>query len=237
MGIFTTREARPTAGPGASAELDAALSARLPAGFAPVGEALASGSRSVVDACWVVGRDLAEVGASLGECLDGLRTTTRLVRHSDPTFTESQAVAVAWSEGTLAFLHRLSCADPMTGLGSQAHLRERLTELYREHGSGGMRRRFALVVVETTAPEEFVGHARRMTLHGEMARSVFAGSEPLGRVGVRRLVVVAARDARLPTRVALLRRMYDDRPVHLWIEGLPGTDAAAASLLDELARD
>ncbi|WP_307827783.1 hypothetical protein [Nocardioides sp. SYSU D00038] len=236
MGIFTAREARTLADPGVGAELTEAQRRRLPAGFESVGEALAAGSRSVVEACWVVGRDLAEVGASLGEVLEGLRSTTLLVRGDEPAFAEVHATSVAWSEGTLAFLHRLSCSDPMTGLASQAHLRERLAECYREVGDGAVRRAFALVVVEAAVPTDFVGHAQSMTWYGEMARSVFPGRETIGRVGVRRVVVIAPRDDQLALRVSLLGRMLAGRGVRVWIEGLPGTDHVATQLLDELAR-
>lgn len=224
-----------------SAELTRAQRASLPEGMESVGEALASGERSVVEACWVVGRDLAEVGASLGESLDRLRSTTQLVRQRDPDFAETQALASAWSEVTLTFLHRLSCADPMTGMASHAHLRERLAERYREMeaetGNDGLRHRMALVVVQLPGPRDFVGHAQRMTRYGEMIRGAFSGPETIARVGVRRVVVLATRDAELPTRAGLVRRMLPARGVRVWIEGLPGGECTAIKLLDELARD
>ncbi len=237
MGIFATRAARAVAVSGTSAELTPAQRLLIPQGLEAVGEALVSGTRSVVEACWVVGRDLAEVGVSLGESLDRLRSTTQLLARRDPAFDEIQALSTSWSEVTLTFLHRLSCADPMTGLASHAHLSERLAERYRECSIGGLRREGALVVLEVPGPSEFVGHAQRMTRYGEMARGVFSGAETIGRVGVRRLVVVAQRDRELVPRVGLLRRMVADRGVRIWIEGLPGTERAALHILDELARD
>lgn len=237
MGIFATREPRQASRATAGAELTQAQQAALPPGLESVGEALAGQSRSVVEACWVVGRDLAEVGASLGESLDRLRSTTQLVRGRDPVFEETHALASAWSEVTLTYLHRISCADPMTGLASQAHLRERLAERYRGQDAGGRRGAAALVVIETQAPRDFVAHTKRITQYGEMARGVFGGSETVGRVGVRRIVVLAERDAELATRVQILRRMLDGRGMRVWIEGLPESERAATSLLDELARD
>ena len=53
--------------------------------------------------------------------------------------------------------------------------------------------------------------------------------------------MLALRDEQLSQRTALLRRLVnaldlEGRPVRVWIEGLPGSDASAAVLMDELAR-
>ena len=121
----------------------------LPARFEAVGEALASGSGSA-DACAVVGRDLARDGASLHEGLEALRTTYQRVRGLDPAYDDVLALSLAWSESTLGYLHQISCADPMTGLASLAHLRSRLADLYRGQGPefGRVRHRYALVVAD-----------------------------------------------------------------------------------------
>lgn len=213
--------------------LTADIRAALPDGFEGAAEALAEPSRSAVDACWVVGRRRAGIGSSLDECLDGLRTTTQLVGRRDPAFDELRALCLGWSEETLAYLHQLSCSDPVTGLATHAHLRERISELYRD----AVARRHALVVTEAalTPSDDPVTAARSLTLLGHTARSVFEG-EPIAQVGHRRVVVVAPRDAHLPTRVSLLRRMADHSADRIWIEGLPDTDQYAAALLDELAR-
>lgn len=233
------------AGPEARGELPDGLRQALPPRFEAVGEALASGTGSV-NACWEAGRELASMGASLGDALDGLRTTSQLVRRTGPDFSETRALSVAWSEGTLAYLHSLSCEDPLTGLASHAHVRLGLSGLYRDAAphADDVRRSHALVVVESIGPQDggagsqtdVLVHALQLARAGKSARSVFAGSETIGRVGVQRVVVVAARDPRLAQRVALLRRMVDSHPARVWIEGLPGSDAAAAALLDELAR-
>ena len=125
----------------------------LPTAFEAVGEALIAG-RSATDACEVVGRLLGSQGVSLEETLADLRTTYELVLGTEPAFTDACAVALGWSEATLAYLHQLSCADPLTGLASMAHLRGRLTELYRgdARGPAPLRDRYALVVVEAAAP-------------------------------------------------------------------------------------
>jgi len=189
----------------------------------------------------VVGRTQAELGSSLGESLEGLRATTQLVVARDPLFDESHALSLAWSESVLGYLHGLSCADPLTGLSTHAHIRERIAELYRNAvadaiGANSVSRSHALVI--TDAGEVLldpVSTARRMTLLGQAARTVFSGSETIGQVG-HKVVVVTPRNDALPERVSLLRRMVVRQAERVWIEGLPGTDASAVSLLDELAR-
>ena len=217
-------------------ELTEELMAALPPRFEAAGEALAVGGSSVLEACWVAGRDLADAGVSLGESIEGLRSTTRLVGRRDPSFEELRALSVAWSESTLGYLHGLSCSDPLTGLSTLAHLRDRIADLYRDSREDA--RRHALVVTQLGSPPglDTVASSRRLTLLGHAARTVFDGSEPIGRVGPSRVVVVATRDDALAPRVTLLRRMVADRADRVWIEGLPGTDASAVNLLDELAR-
>lgn len=212
--------------------------AALPLGFEAAGEALAARSPYVVETCWVVGHDLAGQGVSLGESLEALRATTRLIAGREPTFDESHSLAVAWSEATLGFLHRLSCADPLTGLATHAHVRERISELYRDSRA----RRHALVITDAHLPSprqdgvDTLAVARRMTLLGETARTVFSSAAAIGQIGHNRLIVVVPRDQSLGSRVSLLKRMVEDTADRIWIEGLPETDIGAGYLLDELAR-
>ncbi|MDT0200951.1 hypothetical protein [Nocardioides sp. AE5] len=210
----------------------------IPQRFAAVGEALASGSGSV-GPCEVAGTALAQDGASLDEALDQLHRTTQAVLGQDPSFDDVRALSRGWSETALAYLHQLSCEDPLTGLSSLAHIRSRLSELYRGTADPGSDH--ALVVLDlpdAEATDDSFTRAMRMARLGDVARTVFAGSESIGRCGERRIVLLAGRDARLGRRVALLRTMvtFGDRPARLWIEGLPPSDEAAGFLLDELCR-
>ena len=209
----------------------------LPPRFEAAAESLADATPNVLEACWLAGRDLAQAGASLGEGLEGLRATTRLVRRRDPTFAECHALSLAWSETTLSYLHGLSCADPLTGLATLAHLRERISELYRDAAA----RSHALVVTQADlgGPDgdlDPISSARRLALLGESVRSVFTRSATVGRVGRVRVVCLVPRDEALASRVSLLTRMLADAADRVWIEGLPHTDESAAHLLDELAR-
>ncbi|MGZ6733344.1 MAG: hypothetical protein ACXVDH_01765 [Nocardioides sp.] len=242
MGIFARQRTR-REHQQSSAELTDELRSALAPQFEAVGEALAAGTSSM-EACWVVGRRQAEQGASLGESLEGLRATTRLVAGRDPVFDESHALSLAWSESVLGYLHGLSCADPLTGLSTHAHIRERIAELYRNAvadsiGSSSVSRSHALVVTDVGHAADVrdpVSVARRLALLGDAARTVFAGSETIGQIGTTKVVVVAPRNERLADRVSLLRRMVVPEASRVWIEGLPGSDASAVSLLDELAR-
>jgi hypothetical protein len=239
VGIFATRAKRAAAAPEVIGELSDELRAALPQHFEAVGEAIASGAASVA-ACGEAGRVLASAGVSLGDALDSLWTTFWMVRGREPDHPEVRSLSVGWSEATLGYLHRLSCVDPLTGLSTQAHVRGRLSELFRDPAcdDGGARRHHALVVIEALDDGGTLTHAARMAQLGETARTVFAGAETIGRVGPRRVVVLTARDEWLPRRVALLRRMLDQAhpDTRLWIEGLPGSDATAGALLEELAR-
>ncbi|EGD41297.1 hypothetical protein NBCG_04294 [Nocardioidaceae bacterium Broad-1] len=218
-------------------ELSEEQRAALPPRFEAVAEALAERSSYVAEACWVVGHDLAEIGVPLGESLEDLRLTTQTVHSRDPAFAEVHALSVAWSEATLGYLHTISCADPLTGLSTLAHVRERISDLYREAKACS----HALVVTDAHVPgtrgkTDSIATARRMSLLGQTARTVFAGAAAVGQVGHSRMVVVAPRDETLVKRLGLLKRMVEHSADRIWIEGLPENDRSAGFLLDELAR-
>lgn len=252
MGFFATRS-RAAASVRSDATTDGTTREDMgvPPRFRAVSEALASGAGSV-DACAVLGHQLAQDGASLDECLEGLRITAAATTGAVPGYDDVRALSVAWSETTLGFLHQLSCEEPLTGLATLAHVRSRLSELQRQpdrEQPQGLRETHALVVVELRQrsrpvlggdDENTLTRSLRMAHLGRVARTIFPGTEVIGRLGLRRVVVVAARDERLGRRVALVRRLAgldDSIGVRVWIEGLPATDAATAVVLDELARD
>ena len=247
--IFATRGRRLTvADPGMSVPEPADERSGLPHRFEAVGEALISGS-DVIVVCSVAGQELARDGASVEEALTGLRATWRTVVGTDPTYDVVAALLTAWSETTLGYLHQLSCEDPLTGLSSQAHLRSRLSELYRlgtTAGGGGVADH-ALVVLAmpfgddpSEQPADHFTRAMRLARAGELARTSFARDETVARLGLHRVGILTRRDERLGRRVKVMRTLLagaePDVPVRVWIEGLPGTDAGAGMLLDELAR-
>jgi antitoxin (DNA-binding transcriptional repressor) of toxin-antitoxin stability system len=257
MGIFATLVRR---GAHAEATADAVPAGdvrglMLPARFEAVGERLVAG-HDATSACAVVGRETARDGADLGEALDGLRDTYARVQGGEPDFRAVRALCVAWGEETLGYLHQISCEDPLTGLASLAHLRARLSEIYRsaEQGERSTTTSHALVVVDVPLL------ARRPSVEGgrsdvgagfesalwlarlaDHARLVFPGGETIGLASPSRLVVVAERGDLLAPRVGLLRGLVEDMDprgerARVWIEGLPPSDVGAGLLLDEIAR-
>ena len=249
MGIFATlarRGAQAEVAPGVGPVED--VQHLLPARFEAVGEHLAAG-RDASNACAMVGRDMARDGADLGEALDGLRTTYARVLGGEPDFRAVRALGVAWSEETLGYLHQLSCEDPLTGLASLAHLRARLSEVYRiaEQGGTSTTTSHALVILDLpllarpSAWEDAFEATLRLARLAESARMAFPGGETICQANQRRLVVVAQRSDLLARRVGLLRSLAQDAApassrARVWVEGLPPTDDGAAMLLDELAR-
>jgi hypothetical protein len=239
--MATRKRSTTTADPGSGQELTNELRAALPPRFEAVGEALASGSGSIV-ACEVLGSMLARDGVSLAEALDDLARTWELVRGEAPAYAESRALAVAWGEATLGYLHAVSCEDPLTGLASLAHLRTVISDLRR---GGPVHETHALVVVAVEIAHgsrhfgEPLARAMEDAQLGATVRGVFAGVETIGHLAPGRLAVLARRDELLLRRFDLLLRMIDagdpPRP-RAWIEGLPETDESVVALLDELTR-
>jgi hypothetical protein len=221
--------------PPASAEPTPPRQSPLP-GWGSVGESLAGqdGSTAVLERCQVVGRNLAEAGASVREGLEGLRSTTLLVRGREPTFEEALALADGWAEATLSWMQRLTCADPATGLATEAHLTQLLTDCYRS--SPGEIERLLLVVIEVSAQEPQARQVRRLSLMGGTASSAFPDARAVARFGGRRVVVLTARSPNVQTRTKLLGRMLEDLPVVVWVEPLPSSGESAVWLLGELAR-
>ena len=203
----------------------------VPPGFEAVAETMLSGD-AAAEGYWSLGASLADAGVSLADGFADLLTTAAAVAQREPTFAEARAFASGWGDATLAYVNDLTCADPLTGLSTQAHLRERVAGLYRGASAG----RHALVIAESRAAGDRISAARSMTLLGEAARTVFPAAEAIGQVGHGRVVVLAPRDAGLGPRVSLLRRLAEHETDRVWIEGLPHSDRSAGRLIDELAR-
>lgn len=252
MGIFAAwgrqSATTPVDGPGTSVA-DPGGTVRLPVGFEAVGEALLLGQSPLL-ACEVVGRVTGMDGATVEEALSGLRQTWQAICGQDPSYEAVAALVGAWSEATLSVVSHLSCEDPMTGLSSHGHMRSSLSLLYRGHRTGAAHPRDSHALVVVDLPDDRhgggssgdpIGRSMRMATLGEAVRTVFPGSEVIGRVGAHRVAVLAERDAKLGVRVRLLRRLVDGVDVsgydaRVWIEGLPASDLASGLLLHELAR-
>lgn len=217
----------------------------VPRHFDAVVEALTA-RRDPAPACAVVGSTLAADGASLNEALSALRATYASLGLGEPTFAAAEALSLAWSEETLAFIGEISCEDPLTGLASTAHLRARIAEVYREAGAGHetVRRSHALLVVDlglrsTRGPVDPFDQALRVAGAAEVVRDAFPGGETLARVGRDKVVALTRRRADLGAAVAALRLTLQETGVapeaRLWIEGLPDDVAGAVRTLGGLA--
>jgi hypothetical protein len=175
----------------------------------------------------VVGRDLAERGVPVGEALGELRSTTRHAVDREPSFEECESLVEAWADATLGYLNRISCADPLTGLDSQAHLLALLT------APGDADR--IMVVLEVSRPDDFFELARRLALLADLSRGVFPQARTVARVGVRRLVALVPAQPDLGTRVGLLVRGAAGAE-RVWVEPIPVSPRAREALVDRLAR-
>ena len=221
-------------------------------GYEALADALLFGS-DVAAVSAEIGSAMARDGASLHEAMDALRDTYAMCTGQEPAYAASRALALAWSEASLQYLHALSCEDPLTGLASLAHVRSRLTEIYREAERRGdnVVTTYALVVVELIQHARGGGAAHRLdrvlelTAAAECLRAVFSGGETLGRLGRQRAVAVVPRAAAVGGLVPTLRSLLadwggqaggDGLTSRVWIEQLPINNEAAGRLLDELAR-
>ena len=213
----------------------------LPARFEAVGERLSAGY-DVRSACAEVGRMLARDGADLGEALDGMRTTYARVLGGEPDFRALRTLCQAWSEETLGYLHQLSCENPLTGLASLAHLRARLSEVYRdaEQGDVPVSASHVLVVLDVSLldgpppvrpprdpPMDPFAAALRKVRLAERVRLAFPGGETISQVGSGRLVVLAARTDLLARRVGLLRDLVEDPDPYADPAAHPSADPSA----------
>jgi hypothetical protein len=157
-----------------------------------------------------------------------------------------QALALGWAEVTCDPTAAASCADPLTGLAVPAYLRQRLGEVYREGERRGLPvpATHALLVAEI----ELSGGSRltqlsRSVLLAECLRVTFPGGETLCGIAPGRVVALVRRTGGLSAWAAALRRLLaleleplTARPARIWIEGLPGTLAAAHLLVADLVR-
>ncbi len=193
---------------------------------------------------------MARDGADLGEALDGLRATYARVLGGEPDFRAVRALCVAWSEETLGYLHQLSCENPLTGLASLAHLRARLSEVYRaaEQGGKSTNTSHALVVVDlpllarAAVWRDPFGERCGWSAAGRDARAlVFPGEETIGQVsraGWSSIASAAICSPDVSGCCVPSSRTWPREPARarVWIEGLPPSDDGAGFLLDEIAR-
>lgn len=176
-------------------------------------------SERLAAACGEAGRALAGAGVPLGGALDALAGQWGSVLGEDPPFAAVRSFADAWGDGTLAWLHRLDCRDPLTGLAGPGHLRTRVSEVLAEPSPRDPG--WAVVVADLggARPANSLAEALLLARAGAMVRSVFGGEETAASLGGARLGLLARGGGWLTRRSGLLERM-------LATTGLPEGTAA-----------
>lgn len=220
----------------------------VPAGFEPLFDALEDGA-PLLGVVEELGRSAAAEGTALDDALANLALTYQAVGEivDEPPFEVVRALAGAWADSSMRFLHSISCEDPLTGLASLAHVRTRMSEVYRESGRQGVvpTSTHALLVVQLHWPDTVTttfDRLLRLIDVAEILRSVYTGDEVIGQVTGSRAVALVRRDESIGNSVSSLLCLLQDWEqrtgvvTRLWIEGLPASQLAGEALLDELAR-
>jgi hypothetical protein len=220
----------------------------VPAGFEPLFDALEDGV-PLHGVAEELGRAAAAEGAALDDVLGNLAATYQAVGDvvDEPPFEVTRWLAAAWADSSLRFLHSVSCEDPLTGLASLAHVRTRMSEVYRESDRRGVvpTPTHALLVVQLHWPQAVTSpfdRLLRLIDVAEMLRSVYTGDEVVGQLTGSRAVALVRRDDNIGSSVSGLLGLlqeWEQRTgvvTRLWIEGLPASQVGGEALLDELAR-
>ncbi|HSS68627.1 MAG TPA: hypothetical protein VLK34_08740 [Nocardioidaceae bacterium] len=217
-------------------------------GFEPLFDALEDGE-PLLGVVEEIGRSASAEGVALDDVLANVAVTYQVSGDivDEPPFEVVRAVAGAWADSSLRFLHSVSCEDPLTGLASLAHMRTRMSEVYRETDRLGIvpTSSHALLVVQLHWPDTATttfDRLLRLIDVAELLRSVYTGDEVVGQLTASRTAVLVRRDSTIGQSVSSLLGLlqeWEERTgvvTRLWIEGLPATQLAGEAMLDELAR-
>ena len=208
-----------------------------------------------------LGRARAQAGAGLDETLTDLAALhavlTTDVRDgliaTDPDAAPTplvRAAALAWAEASCGDLRSAEATDNLTNMTTQAYLRTRLGEVYRQAARVGLPavETHALLVV-TMDLSTVSGWPRlmAMVLVADALREIFDGGESIALLGPSVAAVLAERDPGFGDRALsagwlITERLKVDpqlepsrRPV-LRLERLPATQEEARDLLQSISR-
>ncbi|MBA2444278.1 MAG: hypothetical protein H0V49_02980, partial [Nocardioidaceae bacterium] len=163
-------------------------SAWIPAGLEAVADAL-EGNGDLGAATQELGRCTALEGAALGDVLDDLATTYRCRGGvcDEPPYEVVKTLATAWADASLRYFHAVSCEDPLTGLVTLAHVRTRISEIYRTASREGVTGPpdYAFLVVELNFQDSSASQldrVLRMVDLSDLIRKVYTGAEPIGQL-------------------------------------------------------
>ncbi|MBB3661922.1 MULTISPECIES: GGDEF domain-containing protein [Prauserella salsuginis group] len=176
---------------------------------------------------------------AIAEAADADALPTRLLR----------ITAVAWAEVALNHVGATEVHDSLTGLPTQAYLRTRLSELYRQAARDGVSvaGRQVLVVISLGFDDTAVYlRPAGMILAADVLRQVFDGGESHAVLGASTVVAVVARSDDVAHRAVRLRRELTERfavdpqlvesgSARVNVVRLPATHDDACVLLESLA--
>jgi hypothetical protein len=208
-----------------------------------------------------LGRARAQAGAGLDETLTDLAALHAVLTTDvqdgliapDPDAPPTRlvrAAALAWADASLGDLHAAEATDNLTNMTTQAYLRTRLGEVYREGARLGqpVAESHALLVV-TLDLSAVTGWARlmAMVLVADALREVFDGGESIALLGPSVAAVLSDRgpgfgDRALSAGWLIAERLKVDpqlepsrRPL-LRLERLPATQEEVRDLLQSISR-
>jgi len=202
------------------------------------------------------GAAYAREGEGLDVCLADLDDTHLAVEGDAAPLLAVRRTALAWADAVQGHYNRLTCIDPLTGLGSIQHVQAQVAGLYRAAADGWLAdadvaRTHALVVIELPEVRGDVepgfgrleGMLRRATT-AELIRDRLPSSSQVAELTADRLVALVRRAPTLHARLAAVVDVLDRRlrvspsggSCRGWVEALPPAPDAARDLLDELAR-
>lgn len=208
-----------------------------------------------------LGRARAQAGAGLDETLTDLAALHAVLTTdvhdgliaTDPDAPPTQlvrAAALAWADATFGDLRSAEATDNLTNMTTQAYLRTRLGEVYRQATRMDLpaAETHALLVV-TLDLSAVTGWPRlmAMVLVADALREIFDGGESVALLGPSVAAVLSERDTGFGDRALsagwlITERLKVDpqlapsrRPV-LRLERLPATEEEARDLLQSIGR-
>lgn len=209
-----------------------------------------------------LGRARAEAGAGLDETLTDLAALHAVLTNpgsasgliaTDPNAAPTalvRAAALAWADASCGELRNAEATENLTSLATQAYLRTRLGEVYRQ----GVREKVSaaeshslLAVTLDLSKVDGWPRLMAMVLVADVLRDVFDGGESIAILGPSVAVVLAPRDPAFGERALsagwlITRRLSVDpqlspgRRPWLRLERLPDTLDEAKGLLHRISR-
>ena len=206
-------------------------------------------------------RARAQSGAGLEETLVDLAALHAVVSDAaardglisaDPDATPSKLIrvaALAWVDESFGELTSARTTHSLTGLATQAYLRVRLGEVYRQADRSGLRvPETHVLLVVTLDLAEVLGWDRltALVLVADVLREVFNGGESSAVLGPSVAVVLAEREPSFGQRALsagwlINERLHTDASLRtacpdMRVIGLPDTEQAARNLISQLSR-